>query len=213
MTGIDRDILLTRVLDGEATPEDWAAFRAMAACDPRVWTDLADTQQDRAELALAMAEVVQIADHVDAPIETLTGENLTRRLNQAVAWVGWAAAAMLAIGAIASRNIGPAQTNQPDATKQTTQQAGLFSVTSPEDALKLYFDKGQKTGSVLGEIPDRVLLQTTPSADGAGYDIVYIRQLVERTHVNELYQLAKDEAGRSVPVEYSPPKRNVHIVY
>ena len=68
MTGIDRDILLTRVLDGEATPEDWAAFRAMAACDPRVWTDLADTQQEQAELALARAEVVQMADEVDATI-------------------------------------------------------------------------------------------------------------------------------------------------
>ena len=213
MTGIDRDVLLTRVLDGQASPEDWAAFRAMAADDASVWADLADAQQDRAELMMAMANVVQIADRVHAPVEVLTGEHLTKRFNNAIAWVGWVAAAMLAVGAIVSNNQQSGVYRQPNAQNTSTQQAGLFSIRSPEDALKLYLDKGQQTGQVLGEVPDRVLLQTTPGADGKGYDIVYLRQLVERAHVNELYQLAKDEAGRSVPVQYDPPKQRVHIVY
>ncbi len=199
MTGIDRDILLTRVLDGRASPEDWAAFRAMAARDPEVWADLADAQQDRAELQIALAQATQIADHIDAPVDIVTGERLTARLNRAAAWVGWIAAATLAMTTITAHSV-----KRTTAVPPPTQQAGLFSVSSPQEALKMYFNKGKEAGTVLGEVPDRVLLQTTPSPDGQGYELVYLRQIVEKTHVNELYQLAIDEAGRRVPVRYKP---------
>lgn len=199
MTGIDRDILLTRVLDGHASPEDWAAFRVMAAKEPAVWADLADVQQDRAELEIALAQATQVADHIDAPVDIVTGEGLTARLNRAVAWVGWIAAATLAITTITVHRVQHTTDASP-----STQQAGLLSVSSPQEALNMYFNKGKETGTVLGEVPDRVLLQTIPSSDGQGYELIYLRQIVEKTHANELYQLATDEAGRSVPVRYEP---------
>lgn len=194
MTGIDRDILMTRVLDGEATPEDWAAFRALASRDQSVWADLADLQQDRAELAGALAEAIAVADRVDAPIAAHAGERFNARLRAGVAWLGWAAAATIAVGAFTGRlGLGP------DATPGA-QEAGLFPISSPEDALQVYFDKGQETGSVLGEMPERVLLTSQPLPDGSGFTVVYLRQFVECQQVPDLFRMGVNEAGQRVPV-------------
>lgn len=197
MSGIDRDVLITRVLDGEATPEDWAAFRALAEREPSVWRDLADAQQDRAELASALAEVLAVADGVNAPIEVHAGERLSLRFRTAGAWLGWAAAATLAIGAFVNRGV------PSGAMTGTEAQANLFPINSAEDALKLYMDKGQQAGSVLGQVPERLLVSTRPSPEG-GYEVVFLRQILERQRIEDFYRVGRDEAGRSVPVPYTP---------
>jgi len=208
MTGIDRDILITRVLDGEATPEDWAAFRAMASRDPGVWADLADAQQDRAELAIALAEAIAVADLVDAPIEIHTGERLNARLRTGVAWLGWAAAAMMVIGAMTGRvALGPG------GDSAGAERAGFFPIHSPEDAMQLYLDKGREAGSVLCEVPERVLLRSEPMADGAGFRVVYLRQIMEYRQVKDLYHMGRNEAGESVPMPYAPTQASWKVTY
>lgn len=197
MTGIDRDILITRVLDGEATPEDWSAFRAMAARDAAVWADLADAQQDRADLASAVAEAIAVADAVEAPVHRHAGERLNARIRTGAAWLGWVAAAAFGVGAFVG---GPGPSTGPG-----VQQAGLFPIATPEDAMQIYLDKGQESGSVLGEWPDRVLLSSEPAPDGDGYHVVYLRQLVERQRVDNLYQLGQNEIGQPIAVPYKPP--------
>lgn len=197
MTGIDRDILITRVLDGEATPEDWAAFRAMASRDPAVWGELSDAQQDRTELSMAVAEAVAVADGVDAPMDLVTGERLTVRVRAAVAWIGWAAAAMLAVGAFAGRESG---------SGGGMQAANLFPISSAEDALDLYKSKGQERGTFVGEMPDRLLVETRSLGEGAGYEVIYVRQLVERTRVGDVYKLSENEAGAITPVPFRPER-------
>ncbi|MFG0259292.1 MAG: hypothetical protein ACF8LK_02980 [Phycisphaerales bacterium JB041] len=199
MTGVDRDILITRVLDGEATPEDWAAFRAMAALDQAVWADLADAQQDRADLASAVADAIAIADSVEAPVQLHAGERLNARIRTGAAWLGWVAAAMVAVAGFTGRLGVPATPGVG------AQQAGLFPISSPEDAMKLYLDKGQQAGSVLGEVPDRVLLSSVPAADGNGFEVVFLRQIIERQRVKTLYQLGENEAGQAVAVPITPP--------
>ncbi|MDQ7013853.1 MAG: hypothetical protein Q9O74_08165 [Planctomycetota bacterium] len=208
MTGVNRDILITRVLDGEATPEDWAAFRAMAARDQAVWADLADAQQDRADLAAAIADAIAVADRVEAPVHHHAGERLNARIRTGVAWLGWAAAAMVAVVGFTGR-FGAVSS---PGTEADTQQAGLFSISSPEDAMRLYLDKGLEAGSVLGELPDRVMLSSTPAADGNGYTVVYLRQIVERHHVDSLFQLGEDEIGQPVVVPMVP-KRAKNVTY
>ncbi len=205
MTGIDRDILITRVLDGEATPEDWAAFRAMAARDPAVWADLADAQQDRAELASALAEAIAVADLVEAPIEIHVGERLHARIKTGMAWVGWVAAAMLAIGAINNQPTGQGGLD--------AQQAGLFPVHSAEDAAQLYLDKGQAAGSVLCEVPERVLLRSEQLADGSGFRVIYLRQFIECQQVEDLYRMGRNDAGQEVPIRYIPTQASWKVTY
>lgn len=204
MTGVDRDILITRVLDGEATPEDWAAFRAMAARDQAVWADLADAQQDRADLASAVADAIAIADRVEAPVHRHAGEQLNARIRTGAAWLGWVAAAMVALAGFTGR-LGTPAAGPGDGPGVGAQQAGLFSISSPEDAMKLYLDKGQQAGSVLGEVPDRVLLSSAPAADGNGYEVIFLRQIIERQRVETLYQLGENEAGQAVAVPITPP--------
>ena len=208
MTGVDREILITRVLDGEATPEDWAAFRAMAAQDQAAWADLADAQQDRADLASAVADAIAIADRVEAPVHRHAGERLNARVRTGAAWMGWVAAATIAVVGFTGR-FGAVST---PGTGADTQQAGLFSINSPEDAMKLYLDKGQAAGSVLGELPDRVMLSSAPAADGNGYTVVYLRQIVERHHVDSLYQLGENEIGQPVVVPMVP-RRTGNVTY
>ncbi|MFG0242680.1 MAG: hypothetical protein ACF8R9_07855 [Phycisphaerales bacterium JB054] len=203
MTGVDRDILITRVLDGEATPEDWAAFRAMAALDQAVWADLADAQQDRADLASAVADAIAIADRVEAPVHRHAGEQLNARIRTGAAWLGWVAAAMVAVAGFTGRLGAPATQG---GAGLGAQQAGLFPISSPEDAMQLYLDKGQQAGSVLGEVPDRVLLSSAPAADGNGYEVVFLRQIIERQRVKTLYQLGENEVGQAVAVPIAPPK-------
>lgn len=200
MTGVDRDVLITRVLDGEATPEDWAAFRAMAEREPAVWGDLAGAQQDRAELAGALAEAIAVADRVEAPIEVHAGERLRARFRTGAAWLGWAAAAAMALGAFSGRLPGADR----GLAAGGAQQAGLFPISTPEDALRLYLDKGQQAGSVLYEVPERVMISSTPAPDGRGYTVVYLRQIVERQRVEDFYRLGQNEAGDAVPVPYAP---------
>lgn len=214
MTGIDRDILMSRVLDGEATPEDWAAFRAMADRDPTIWSELADAQQDRTELAIAVAGAIAVADGIEAPFEIHAGERLNARIRTGVAWLGWAAAAMLAVGAFSGKTLPlgstPGQGGQSgQAAVQNTQEAGFFRVKTPEEAMQLYLDKGQEAGSVLGEVPERVLLSSVRAPDGQGYTVVYLRQIIERQHVPDLYRMGLTETGQAVPVRLTPLARKV----
>ena len=56
---------------------------------------------------------------------------------------------------------------------------------------------------MVGQSPDFIVLESTPLADGGGYEVVYLRQLIERREVRDLYRLGTDELGNTVrvPVE------------
>lgn len=198
MSGADRDVLISRALDGEATPEDWSAFRAMAERDPTVWRELAEAQQDRAELAAAVAHAVAIADEVNAPIEQHLSERLTFRIRTVAAWGGWA----LAAGLILAAYLAPWQARRPPDTQSAGLGPGLVRIDSPQDALDAYYTRGRADGTVLGELPERIVLETTPYE--GGIEVIYLRQIVERLRADDFYRLGYDEAGRPVPVRFEP---------
>ncbi|GIK20322.1 MAG: hypothetical protein DYG93_05250 [Leptolyngbya sp. PLA2] len=201
MSGADRDILISRALDGEATPEDWSAFRAMADRDPAIWRELAEAQQDRAELAAAVAHAVAVADDVSAPIEEHLSERLTFRIRTVAAWGGWALAAGLALAAF----IGPRQARHGTDGQNASLVPGLVRINTPQDALDAYYNRGQADGTVLGELPERIVLQTTPVENGL--EVIYVRQIVERLRADDFYRLGYDEAGQPVPVRFEPTPR------
>lgn len=76
---------------------------------------------------------------------------------------------------------------------------------TPDDYVKGYVDSGEKTGLVLGEVPQRVLIESRPLRKGEGFEVVYVRQFVERAKVSDLLKFATDEAGRAVPVRQAVP--------
>ena len=63
---------------------------------------------------------------------------------------------------------------------------------------------GQKAGSVVGEVPTKAMVEVRPAENGQGYEVIYIRQILERVHVPELYRATGvDDRGqpRLVPAE------------
>jgi hypothetical protein len=61
--------------------------------------------------------------------------------------------------------------------------------------LDQYLEKGKAEGVVVGELPERVVLDTTTAPDGRT-EIVFVRQIVERARVGELYKPVTDDAGQ-----------------
>jgi hypothetical protein len=214
------EVVMSRAVDGCTSHADWSALEAAGERDPQVWRRLALAHRDHAQLSLRVQELVARADAIEvSPADDTkrlvlhsahTQRDLlhhhTRepRLGSLRSWGGWAAAAMLTVALVISR------TGQPEVIAPLTQggvgtQANASlggGISSAADALSQYLTKGKTEGRVLGEVPDKVLVESTPLMDGQGYEVVYVRQIVERAHVPDLYRFSHDESGtaRAVPV-------------
>lgn len=84
-----------------------------------------------------------------------------------------------------------------------------FSIQSAADAWQAYLQKGRESGEVVGEIPNKLLVDSKPALSGNGVEVIYVRQVMERAIVPDLYEFAgRDEAGRPTLVRYAHPVRN-----
>jgi len=189
MNEVDRDILISRVIDDEASPADWAQLKALAAAEPEIWRELFEMQHGQAELARAVERQLDVAEFIDAPVHDHLTVQLTHRIRRGMAWAGWAAAAALAVAWVSMR-IAP---------EDPSEQPAIASLT-PTQLLDQYLEKGRQTGLVQGEAPAKRLLSAEPAPSGTGYEVIYIRQIIERAYVAHLYQLGSDDAGNPQPV-------------
>jgi len=214
----DGDLLISRIVDGEAAETDWRAFRAMAEREPSLWRELAEYQHDQAELCAAVSSAIRIADGVEAPVHEEMHRRFADRSRLVSTWGGWAAAAAVALvwftGGLNNRQ-SPSLSNQgglvnlnnmpPQEVVDNYVKNGKLS---PTDLYRTYLDAGKEKGLVVGEVPDRVLITARPVKAGGGFDVIYIRQIMERAHVKELSRIgtATDEFGNpiSVPFEVGP---------
>ena len=127
---VDRDLLISRVIDDAASAQDWDELRALAEYDPSVWRELFEAQHTQAELAQAVQQAIAVADGIDAPVQELGGSGLRLCVRQVGAWAGWAVAASVGIFWMASQ-IGPLST--PNIEPEET-LAGVSGTTAPDDA-------------------------------------------------------------------------------
>jgi hypothetical protein len=206
----DKDLLLSRIVDAEATADDWSTFRALAASDHAVWSELADLQRLSTTLAAALQQATRRADLIDLPLPTthsaspspdsadLRARTLFRARADAVTrWAGWAAAA--AIVALWVGNLSGLL--GPITLPSGTNHASLLpaAASTPDEALARYYELGKSDGRVLREIPDRVVLTAFPTDDGR-VEVTYLRQIVERSLIDRVYTQSLDELGRPVHV-------------
>jgi len=205
----DRDVLISRIVDQEATVEDWTHLRDLAQDDPEVWRDLAEAQLEQAGLAEAIRPVLDAAENVDVPNHEVASVRLTHRVRTALAWTGWAAAAAVLLAAIGLGGVELPSSTEP-ASRASVMPTDL-GLDSAEQALDRYLDLGRRENRVLGEIPERVVLHTAPVENGEGVEVIFLRQIVERRIVSDLYRSSTDEAGRSVPVPVEV-KPNVSLI-
>lgn len=215
------DLLVSRVVDGAAGRLEWMSIERLAAGDPGVWKHIALAQRDHMELSAAVAGASARAERVELPghepLRLADHREGHPGIRRAGTWLGWAAAAVLAVGFFRGMpgvdRAGPgANTASILPTPVSAGSTDLASlVSSPAEALDLYLTRGQQTGQVVGELPEKVLLEARPmlvaspagseTATQGGYEVYYLRQIVERATVPSLYQFSRDDTGQvAVPV-------------
>ena len=191
------DILISRVVDGVASATDWESFEQLGAADPSAWRELALAQRQEQMLRRTVGEAVVVAESVGLPAVVHAEHRLKFRLRRVATWGGWAAAAALTLAFLTRGQVG----GQQQLGGQGVQTSAIGPTFENADQLrKAYIEKGKEEGKVVGEIPDRVIVRTTPTKDG-GYELVFVRQIMEREKVNDLYQASTAEDGKLWPVK------------
>lgn len=189
-------LLISRVTGGDASDEEWREFVAQAEGQPQLWRELAQTQRDHTALTRIVSDAGAVADHA---LMTIAREPRASVLPRLGAWSGWAAAAAIAVVALGQLNAPVHPTGEPG------QPAALAGV-SFGDALRQYLDTGRESGHVIAELPNKLLVESRPVQTGAGIEVIYVRQVLERTVVPEMYQVAgQDEFGRPTLVRFNAP--------
>lgn len=193
------DVLIGRVVDGEASTADWEALDALAATDPGIWERLGRAQRIHARLERDVEDSIAIAELIDLPREHIAAASLSFRFRQ---YAGWAAAAALGVALLGS--LGLNLVTRPTGPGMN---AGFTPVSaqplSPDEALDQYVRTGLASGRVLGEMP-AMLVETRPAPQGAGQEVLYVRQILERKFVTDVtvVSVETDEHGvqRFVPL-------------
>lgn len=192
----DERLIATVIDDGTG----WEELSRRAAVDPDLWRRLSESWRDERELEHLGRCAAKIADAVPAPVGAgHAGFSLPR----ASAWSGWIVAALVAL----AWTTGLAR---PD---RATQEAGFVAgpslagrtVSNPDEALAAYVDLGRRERSVIGEMPSKLLVESRPTREGGGFEIIFIRQLIERRVVPDLFEFeGNGEQGGPTLVRFRP---------
>jgi hypothetical protein len=203
MAETELDILLSRVVDGRATPGDWAALERLGQQDPSVWRDLAMLQRDDRALRAAVALATAPAQAVELNIPRAhTSRALSMRARRVASWAGWAAAAAVALAFVTTKGPPPAA---PTGSPITAGLGAPSPVMSAADSLAEYLSKGRAEGTVIQEVPEKWLVGTVPTRDGSAQQVIYLRLIMERTEVPDLYTFSRDEWGNPAPARVPLP--------
>jgi len=202
LPGDERNVLISRIVDGAATSEDWATFRAVAAHDPSIWGELAQTQEIHESISSSVHDALSFVDRVELPGGVMDDQPLHARLEILSRWGGWAAAAAIMlvwfVGNPFTTQSGNDSGNKaafiPDFGSNTA-----LDQAQPDQAFGQYLSAGRQSGQVVGEMPDRVVIETRPMPDGT-IEVLYLRQIIERQIIDHAYREIHDESGNAIPV-------------
>ncbi|MBL8990899.1 MAG: hypothetical protein JNJ48_04885 [Phycisphaerae bacterium] len=198
----DRDVLISRLIDGRAGAADWAALRQIASADATVWSDLAESSRLDGSLGALMGTEVARADRVELPGSPRFGGAPIAGRIAVPARLGWAVAAVLGLSLVGVLiGVRPGSTNI--SPLDGGHGAALGGFTRPAEALAAYMQLGRQDGSVVGEMPQRFVVDTRPVEGGT--EVTYVRQIVEKALVKDFYKLGTDETGRPVLLPASSP--------
>jgi len=176
------DVLLSRAVAGDGAA--LAEVRARGAADPSVLDELTLWQADELRLARVARELERTADSVDAP-------RSRSRTRERWAGAGWAVAAVLAIAWLM-------QLVSPGVAAREASVAGIApAFQSSEEAFDAYVAKAREEGVLSGEVAPPTLLGSRELGDGRGFEVVIIRQVIERRVSPEIYRITP--AGESGP--------------
>lgn len=209
MSESQASVLIDRITAGEADAAEFRAFESLAKREPQGWEQLARALRDELDMRSALhaedhavraeAEVTRAATRSHGHDAAQRRRGPTVPVFTFRAWSGWAAAAMIAI-AWTIFAVAPTEPHEPMTSPAPRAQ---FASYTADDAFERYLELGHSEGRVIRELPAR-MIEMESDEDG-GMVVYYIRQLLERERVNEMYQYAEDELGRpmAVPIDFT----------
>lgn len=186
----ESDVLIGRLIDGEASQHDAARFERMAEANPRLWRALALRQQDMATIASHVERQLHQAERIDLPEDAAGGEDSgprRRRFPWFVAFSGWAAVIAIVAGwsLLQQRQLPSALTHiVPAATN-----GQVSPPMSPDEHLREYLS----APFVLGEMAP-TLLEVEELSDGRTA-IRFLRRIEEVAFVKPGDRLPVNENG------------------
>jgi len=212
-----RERLISRLTDGGISASDWRTLADAARADASILGDLALTRAQHETLCAAVAGTLSRADATDlqhasqtdirtgvlavlpAQADALYAVN---KVTLPARWkMGWAVAAALALVAGYQFTL---QHNRTTANgTEAIAAAGIINVGSADQALKAYYELGKAAGVVVTELPQRYVLESRTLPDGR-QEVLYLRQVLERGIVSDVFRLGSDEQGRPVLVPSAP---------
>jgi hypothetical protein len=210
----DPELLISRVCEDHPSAEDWRRLVAAAELEPALWRELALTRRDQQSLCAAVDRATAVADRIDLPLPAAS--NVALRGDASVestqvpligmlrSWGGWALAASLLLAFAwqwgSTPRIRPHETPAAPLTARGMDAASPLAAgtgVASSNTAHLMSD-----GELLGEMPERILLDIRPAADGT-FDVLSVRQLIERQNVTDLFvPHGQDERGRATLVRY-----------
>ncbi|MHC5005419.1 MAG: hypothetical protein ACYTJ0_20145 [Planctomycetota bacterium] len=191
------ELLISRLAGDEAGPEGWNEFAEVAASRPELWHELALAQRDQVTLARMVTHAGDVADAVEVPDGAGAATRERWRPGWVLAmtgWTGWAVAASM-VAAILIARPGAPRSPAPPTTGDV--RTAATTPASVDDAFEAYLQAGRASGQVVGEMPTKVLIETRPGPQGQGFEVLYLRGVLERTTVPDLYHFeGQNEQGR-----------------
>jgi hypothetical protein len=181
------DLLLSRVVDRGAAPEDWERLDAYAADDPNLWGELIARLRDDALVRDAVGAAIPAADNVPPPARSRGWLGRGRTVGLIAAAAVLLAAIAVPLGWWHTHRFAPPGSDSADPEVPVT----TVTVTTPGGL-------APAPAAVVEELPS-VLISTRVVSDGTGVEVVYLRRTVERSIVDSVFTLEPDDAGVTSP--------------
>jgi hypothetical protein len=193
------DVIIGRIVDGEASPSDWHDLDRIAEKDAAVWQRLAQAQRAHARLERAVEDEIAVAELVSLPLHRERA--VYDFVSRVRSYGGWAIAAVLALALIGAYN--PLSRGTP------LNAAGFTGVpleqATPDQAYDRYLQAGMKDGRVVQEMPS-VLVDSKDLNGAQGGEVVIVRRVMERVNLKDVrfYMQKANEFGQPalMPMEF-----------
>ncbi len=219
MNDTAEDVLIARIVDQLDAPDDWRALDRLAQADGAVWGRVLTTLRAECHVRHQGAELLAASANVDLPLAGEPAARLRGRARRRTTFrrggAGLAAAAAVLVAFLLGRGLGGDSSaeplREPLASASPAPQlvaAGGESAADAEarvveeslaGAWGTYLDAARREGVFVREMTP-VVLETRPNPDGEGYEVTFLRGVVQRDLVDSVYEVGVDEQGRPLPV-------------
>jgi hypothetical protein len=174
------DLLINRIIDGEAGEDDRHRFDALARTEPDLWRRVALRQQDAILLAEQVGEATADASGADLPRRWL----MARRLSWPLTLAGWAAVIIIALtwslSALVDRELAP-------------RRPGPIPVQNGQLTAEEHLQRYLEAPYVLADLEPEVL-EVEQLSDGR-VAVRFVRRIEEIAFLDPQLQLPVDEDG------------------